>query len=79
MRKITVTQLRGNIYNIIDEVLTKGESVEIERKGKKLRLVSMEKTSKLDKLTLHPGTIIGDPEDLVEMDWSTEWNEKDNL
>jgi ribosomal-protein-alanine N-acetyltransferase len=29
--------------------------------------------SKTGRLTPHPGTIVGDPEDLVHLDWSDEW------
>ena len=28
---------------------------------------------KLSRLSAHPGTIVGDPEDLVHLDWSGEW------
>jgi hypothetical protein len=52
--------------------------VEIERKGKKLRIVAVSPPSKLENLERHPGTIIGDPEDLVHMDWSAEWKPSSN-
>jgi antitoxin (DNA-binding transcriptional repressor) of toxin-antitoxin stability system len=79
MHKVTLTQLRSDIYRIVDEVLKTGEPIELERKGKKLRLVPLDKPGKLANLTPHPDAIVGDPEDLVEIDWSSEWNEKDNL
>ena len=36
---VSATQLRQNIYAILDEALSTGKPVEIERKGKRLRLV----------------------------------------
>ena len=30
--------------------------------------------SKLDRLISRPDAIVGDPDDLVEMDWTHEWN-----
>ena len=73
-KRITASQLRQNIYRILDEVLESGRPVEIVRKG---RLVRIE-PERLDKgifeiLTPHPGSILGDAEDLVHIDWSSEW------
>jgi hypothetical protein len=36
---VSATQLRQNIYAILDEALATGKPVEIERKGKLLRIV----------------------------------------
>ena len=70
---MTASELRQNIYRMLDEVLETGVPVEIERRGQLLRIVPEEVPSKLARLTPHPGTIVGDPEDLVHMDWSSEW------
>ena len=29
--------------------------------------------NKLNRLTPHPGVVVGDPDDIAEIDWSTEW------
>jgi len=73
-KRITASQLRQNIYRILDQVIETGRPVEIERKGK-LVLLKAERPNKsiLENLTPHPGTIIGDREDLVHIDWSSEW------
>ncbi len=71
---ITASALRSDVYNILDQVLESGEAVTIERNGRELKIVPVEKLSKLDRLVARPGFIIGDPEDLVHMDWSHEWN-----
>lgn len=70
---ISATQLRQDIYRLLDEVLDTGVPLEIERNGRRLRLVPGEPVSRLDGLEPHPGTIVGDPEDLVHVDWSSEW------
>lgn len=78
MRKITLTQLRSNIYNIIDEILQTGDPIELERHGQRLRITPITKYQKLDNLTPHSGTIKGDPDDIVHSDWSTNWNPDKN-
>ncbi len=71
---MTASQLRQNIYRILDEVIETGRPVEIERKGKLVRIEpDRQDKSILETLTPHPGTIVGDAEDLVHMDWSPEW------
>lgn len=70
---VTASELRQNIYRLLDEVVETGTPLEIKRGGHTLRVVPEETPSKLARLTPHPGTIVGDPEDLVHMDWSGEW------
>ena len=72
---ISVTKLRANLYEIVDRVIETGVPVEIERKGERIRLQRAKPKSKLQKLAKNPGTIVGDPEDIVHMDWSSEWSE----
>jgi len=60
-----------NIFQILDKVAETGVSLEIKRKGKRLIIRSAE--NKLDRLESHPEFIIGDPDDLVHIDWSAEW------
>ncbi len=70
---ITASDLRQNVYRLLDEVLRTGAPLEIERGGRLLRIVAVEAPSKLSRLTPHPGTIAGSPDDLVHIDWSHEW------
>ena len=75
---VTASKLREDIYRILDGILATGEPVEIERKGRVLRIVADQpSTSRLSRL-MKRDFIIGDPEDLVEIDWSKEWNPDDN-
>jgi len=71
---VTPSQLRQDIYRLIDKVLETGEPLEIERKGRRLRLVADEPVDRLSRIRIQPGVIIGDPEDLVSIDWSVEWD-----
>jgi antitoxin (DNA-binding transcriptional repressor) of toxin-antitoxin stability system len=73
--KITASKLRENIYKVLDSILETGVPVEIERRGRKLRIVPGDESprSKLERLERRPSTIVGDPEDLVHLDWSVEW------
>jgi prevent-host-death family protein len=73
--KITASKLRENIYKVLDQVIETGVPVEIERRGRSLRIVPGDESprSKLARLEPRPKVIVGDPEDLVHLDWSTEW------
>jgi len=72
---LTVSKLRENIYAILDQILESGEPIEIERRGRKLRIEAVSVRSRLDRLVRRPEAILGNPDDLVEMDWSSEWSE----
>ena len=69
---LKASSLRENIYRILDQVLETGVPVEIERHGKILKIVPAEPRSKLDNLKPRD-YIVGDPEELVHLDWSGEW------
>jgi len=81
---VSATQLRQNIYAILDEALATGKPVEIERKGKVLRIVPEPSTAvlpgeedefpRLARLKNH-NWVIGNPEDLVDLEWSHDWSE----
>ncbi len=69
---LRASALRENIYRILDEILETGVPVDIERKGRTLRIVAVEPKSKLANLKPRD-LIVGDPEELVQLDWSHEW------
>ncbi len=69
---LTATKLRENIYNILDQVLESGIPVEVERRGKILKIVPAQSRSKLDNLRPRSYMRV-DPEEFVHLDWSAEW------
>ena len=71
---ITATELRQDIYKLLDEILDSGVPLEIERRGRRLQIVPAERPSKLDRLIPHPDAMTEDPEWYVHIDWSGEWN-----
>jgi len=74
---ITATQLRKDVYRLLDQVVDSGERIEVKRKGKRIQIVPVDHHSKLDSLQNHPSAIAGDPDKLVHTDWSDNW--KPNL
>ena len=74
MKTMTITELRGNIYKIFDEVLNSGISIEVQKGGKKLKIVPGDKVDKLKNLKKRPKIIKGDPDNLVNIHWDQEVN-----
>lgn len=70
---LTASKLRENIYRVLDQVLETGEPAEIERNGRRLRIVADDLPSRLDRLVRRPDVVAGDSEDFVHLDWSGEW------
>ncbi len=72
---LTASKLRENIYKILDQVLETGIPVEIVRGRRRLRIIPADEVSggKLTRLKARPKALVGNPEDLVHMDWSKEW------
>ena len=75
MKTISVTELRGNIYKLLDEVLNTGIPIEINKGGKKLKILPAEKVDKLQNLVSRPNVIKGNPDDLVNISWEREVND----
>lgn len=74
MITVTPTELRNNIYKILDDILQNGMPVEIIRKGRHLRIEPVEKRDKIKRLVKRPETVTGNPEDLVSISWEKEIN-----
>ncbi|NBB90822.1 MAG: type II toxin-antitoxin system prevent-host-death family antitoxin [Spirochaetes bacterium] len=69
--KVTATELRQNLYRILDTVLETGEPVEVARKGGTVRIVPDKKTTIWDRLEAHD-VITGDIEDSWDGIWDGE-------
>ncbi|TAK25051.1 MAG: type II toxin-antitoxin system Phd/YefM family antitoxin [Chloroflexota bacterium] len=70
---LTASELRQNVYRLLDQVLETGVPLEIVRNGRRLRIAPVEGGSKLDRLVPHPDYMVDDPETYVHIDWSGEW------
>lgn len=70
---ISPSELRQNIYRVLDQVLATGVPVEIRRHGRTLRITADDPPSRLDRLVRRPDAVAGDAEDLVHLDWSADW------
>ena len=69
---LKATKFRQNLYRFLDSVLDTGIPIEIERRGKILKIVPVEKKNKLDNLERLDVTL-GNTEDLANIEWSDEW------
>jgi hypothetical protein len=64
------------VYRILDSVIETGEPVEIEPRGRVLRIViDWPIGSKVSRIGKRPGLINGNPGDLAALDWSKHWNQ----
>jgi hypothetical protein len=72
--QIKASNLRKDIYRLLDSVIESGEPLEIERNGSFLKVIpEFRKGSKLRRLVKHT-CIVGDPEELVHLDWADSWS-----
>lgn len=71
---IPLSTLRQDIYRLVDAVLESGEPLEIARKGRTLRIVPDVPTNRLARITPMRGLVVGDPGELVGLDWSDSWD-----
>jgi len=71
---ITASKLRADVYRLLDQVLESGQPLEIKRNGKILVIAPKEEQSIWDRLPRRKGFIVGDPDELIHVDWSSEWN-----
>lgn len=70
---LTATELRKDIYNVLDKVIETGVPADIERHGKHLKIIVIEKPSKFDQYEGIKDLIIGNSDELENLDWSNEW------
>ena len=69
MNSVTVTELRGNIYHLLYEVLATGIPLEIKKGGRTLLITPVEPVDKFANMVFRPDVINGDPADLVHIEW----------
>lgn len=72
MKSVSAKELRGNLENLLGEILRTGMPLEIELGGKRLRIIPVEPLDKLDKLVHRPHVILGDADALIDITWEQE-------
>ena len=72
MKKMTPTQLRKDLYSILDQILESGEGIEIEREFGSVLLLPQRTAGKLERLPRRQ-TILGDVDSLDEISWEGVW------
>jgi len=76
-RPLTPTELRRDIYRLLDQVLETGEPLEIERGGRTLLLVpGPGRHRRLADLPRRQA-IACTPEELIATSWEDSWNAED--
>ena len=79
---ITATRLRSDLYRLLDDVIRKGTPVEVELRGRKVRIVPVEPRDKLANLVRRPGAIAGAAGRLAgartfdEAKWRRKWDRR---
>ncbi|MEO5510611.1 MAG: type II toxin-antitoxin system Phd/YefM family antitoxin [Longimicrobiales bacterium] len=68
-----MSALRADLYRLLDRVLETGIPLVVERKGESLLVIPARKAGRLARLKPRPGYLKGDPEEIVHLDWSSEW------
>jgi|JFJP01.1.fsa_nt_gi hypothetical protein len=78
MKTIPVDRLTTNFINLLEEIATTGDPIELDWQGKRFQILPVTSqniaTNRLDNLVRRPNVIIGDPEDLVSISWEHELN-----
>jgi hypothetical protein len=69
---LTASALRQDLYRKLDNVLSTGIPLEITRRKGRLRIIPVQKKSKISNLKKR-NIMKCSPEELIHMDWSEEW------
>ena len=70
---LTASKLRSDIYRILDRVLETGQAIEVQRKGRRVRIVPVDLPTRLARLRTRDLLTDDDPDAIVHLDWSGEW------
>jgi hypothetical protein len=74
MKKITSTELRDDLFSILDRALESGESIEIQRASGTILMVPQPAVSKLSRLKRRE-TVVGDSDSIDAITWEASWRE----
>ena len=69
---ITPSELRQNLYNLLDQVILTGKPIEIKRKNKVLKIIIEQPKIKLDNLKKRD-VMNCKPDEIINNNWEKEW------
>jgi len=69
------TELRKNIFSVLDTVLDEGRPVKVERRNRTLWIISDNPPSRTERLKnkKRDKCFIGNSDDILTIDWAVEW------
>jgi antitoxin (DNA-binding transcriptional repressor) of toxin-antitoxin stability system len=82
MDRMSATKLRADLYRVIESVITKGVPVEVDLRGRTVRIVPSEAPDKLARLVRREGVVSGNAADLPkakafdEKQWRRKWDRR---
>jgi antitoxin (DNA-binding transcriptional repressor) of toxin-antitoxin stability system len=72
-KRLNASRLRADIYRVLDRVIETGIPIEVERRGRIVRIVPQKPTTKLERLVRRPRFYKCNPDEIVHVDWSKQW------
>lgn len=73
---LSLTELRNNLYKIVDQVIETGIPVEVTRNNHKIKIILSDGPSKLERLSVRQNVFNDDPESIVNCNWISEWSQE---
>jgi len=69
---ITPSELRKDLYNLLDQVILTGKPIEVKRKDKVVKIMVEPSRSKLDNLKRRD-ILNCEPDEIIYNNWEKEW------
>ncbi len=67
------TNLRKNLFRVLDHAAKTGKPVEIESRGRRFRIIALKRADRFADLEKHPDVFFGDLDKLIEIEWMAGW------
>jgi len=69
---ITPSELRQDLYKLLDQVILTGKPIEIKRKNRVLKIIVEQPKSKIDNLKKRQ-VLNCAPDEIINNNWEKEW------
>jgi len=67
------TNLRKNLFGVLNKAARTGRPIEIESKGRRFRIIALNPHDKFADLRKHPDVFSGDLDKIINIDWMKGW------